>query len=83
MHTCYIHNVYIYIYIHTQVYLLIHIYIYTHTCTYIYIYIYACIYIYMYVYRSKCISESPRQVKVKKNAKPGKKGKDNKPQPKA
>ena len=38
---------------------------------------------YIYVYRSKCISESPRQVKVKKNAKPGKKGKDNKPQPKA
>ena len=70
---------YIYIYIHR--FICLYIYIYTHTCTYIYVYIYACIYI--YVYRSKCISESPRQVKVKKNAKPGKKGKDNKPQPKA
>ena len=57
----------------------LYIYIHTHVHTYMYIYMH----VYIYVYRSKCISESPRQVKVKKNAKPGKKGKDNKPQPKA
>ena len=48
----YIHNIYIYTYIHIYIYTYIHIYIYTyiHIYTYIYIYIYTYIYIYIYIH---------------------------------